>query len=161
MGAALCLCRRVWHGAGMANRALPNHLWLVLAILFVQIILNVFGAAVLLYAISGRADAGLLYFVVWFSLLACVVLAVSALFLVLRNPWARYPVIGIEALVMASGLVALVTAGPPAGITNMALGFAVIVLLGRPEVRGWLADTRTPPIQWQLPADFQGHSVTD
>ncbi|TDV38622.1 hypothetical protein [Actinophytocola oryzae] len=128
----------------MAKRALPNHLWLVLAILFTQIILNVFGGSVLLYTISTRADAGLLYFVVWFSLLASAVLAVSALFLVLRNAWARYPVVGIEALTMASGLVALATSGTPTGITNVALGFAVIAMLYRPEVRTWLADVRTP-----------------
>jgi hypothetical protein len=132
----------------MAKRALPNHLWLVLAILFVQIILNVFGGTVLLYAISGRPGAGLLYFVVWFSLLASAVLAVSALFLVLRNPWARYPVIGVEVLSMVSGLVALVTSGAPTGVTNIALGFAVISMLYRPEVRCWLADVRTPPRQW-------------
>jgi len=130
----------------MAKRVLPNHLWLVLAILFVQIILNVFGGTVLLYAISGRPGGGLLYFVVWFSLLASAVLAVSALFLVLRNPWARYPVIGIEALSMASGLVSLVTSGSPAGVTNVALGFAVISMLCRPEVRAWLADVRTPAL---------------
>jgi hypothetical protein len=135
----------------MAKRALPNHLWLVLAILFVQIILNVFGGTVLLYAISGRPNAGLLYFVVWFSLLASVVLAVSALFLVLHNVWARYPVIGIEALAMASGLVALVTSGAPAGITNIALGFAVIAMLYRPEVRDWLSDVHTPPDEWHSP----------
>jgi hypothetical protein len=132
----------------MAKRALPNHLWLVLAILFVQIILNVFGGTVLLYAISGRPGSGLLYFVVWFSLLASAVLAVSALFLVLRNPWARYPVIGIEALSMASGLVALVTSGAPTGITNVALGFAVIAMLCRPEVRDWLADVHPQTGQW-------------
>jgi hypothetical protein len=132
----------------MAKRPLPNHLWLVLAILFVQIILNVFGATVLLYAIGGRPNAGLLYFVVWFSLLASVVLAVSTLFLVLRNPWARYPVIGIEALTMASGLVALVTSGSLTGITNIALGFAVITMLCRPDVRQWLADVHTPAMQW-------------
>jgi hypothetical protein len=130
----------------MAKRALPNHLWLVLAILFVQIILNVFGGTVLLYAISGQQDVGLLYFVVWFSLLASAVLAVSALFLVLRNPWARYPVIGVEALSMASGLVALVTSGAPTGITNVALGVAVISMLYRPDVRAWLTDVRTD--QW-------------
>lgn len=117
----------------MAKGALPNHLWLVLVILFAQIILNVLGATVLLYA-------GLLYFVVWFSLLASVVLAVSTLFLVLRHPWARYPVIGIEALTMASGVVALVTSGSLAGVTNIALGFAVIGMLYRPDVRQWLAD---------------------
>lgn len=132
----------------MAKRALPNHLWLVLAILFMQIILNVFGGTVLLYAISGRPGDGLLYFVVWFSLLASAVLAVSALFLVLRNPWARYPVIGIEALSMASGLVALVTSGAPTGITNVALGFAVIAMLCRPEVRDWLADVHPQTGQW-------------
>jgi hypothetical protein len=134
----------VWHGAGMAKRALPNHLWLVLAILFTQIVLNVFGAAVLLYAISGRPGGGLLYFVVWFSLLASAVLAVSALFLVLRNPWARYPVIGIETLAMVSGLVSLVATGTSTGVTNIAFGFVVISVLCRPEVRGWLADVRTP-----------------
>jgi hypothetical protein len=132
----------------MAKRALPNHLWLVLAILFVQIILNVFGAAVLLYAISGRPDAGLLHFVVWFSLLASVVLAVSSLFLVLRNPWARYPVIGIEVLSMVSGLVALVTSGGPAGFTNIALGFAVIAMLYRPEVRRWFTEVPAPTGRW-------------
>jgi hypothetical protein len=132
----------------MAKRPLPNHLWLVLAILFVQIILNVFGATVLLYAIGDRPNAGLLHFVVWFSLLASVVLAVSTLFLVLRSPWARYPVIGIEALTMASGLVALVTSGSLTGVTNIALGFAVISMLYRPDVRQWLADVRTPAIRW-------------
>ncbi|MFL6124492.1 hypothetical protein [Actinophytocola sp.] len=131
----------------MAKRVLPNQLWLVLAILFVQIMLNVFGATVLLYAISGRAGGGLLYFVVWFSLLASAVLAVSALFLVLRNPWARYPVIGIEALGMVSGLVSLVTSGTPAGVTNVAFGFAVVSMLYRPDVRAWLADVRTP-VRW-------------
>lgn len=136
----------------MAKRALPNHLWLVLAILFVQIILNVFGGTVLLYAISDEPDAGLLYFVVWFSLLASVVLAVSALFLVLRNPWARYPVVGIEALAMASGLTALLTSGTLTGVTNIALGFAVITMLYHPEVRDWLADVRTPPTHWHSPA---------
>jgi hypothetical protein len=135
----------------MAKRALPNYLWGVLAILFVQIILNVFGGTVLLYSISGRPNAGLLYFVVWFSLLASAVLALSALFLVLRNTWARYPVIGVEALAMASGLVALVTFGGPSGITNIALGYAVIAMLCRPEVRGWLADVRTPPDEWHSP----------
>jgi hypothetical protein len=141
----------------MVRRVLPNHLWLVLAILFVQIILNVFGGAVLLYAISGRPGGGLLYFVVWFSLLASVVLAVSALFLVLRNPWARFPVIGVEALAMASGLVALVTSGSPAGVTNIAFGFAVISMLYQPRVRAWLTDVRTPPGQW-LPAG-SGHDL--
>jgi hypothetical protein len=128
----------------MAKRVLPNHLWLVLAILFVQIILNVFGGTVLLYAISGRSGGGLLYFVVWFSLLASAVLAVSALFLVLRNPWARYPVIGVEVLAMVSGLVSLVTSGTAAGITNIGFGFAVVAMLYRPDVRAWLADVRTP-----------------
>ena len=132
----------------MAKRALPNHLWLVLAILFVQIILNVFGGTVLLYAISGQQGVGLLYFVVWFSLLASAVLAVSALFLVLRNPWARYPVIGVEALSMASGLVAVATSGSLTGITNIARGVAVISMLYRPDVRAWLADVRTPAGQW-------------
>jgi hypothetical protein len=135
----------------MAKRALPNYLWGVLAILFVQIILNVFGGTVLLYAISGRPSVGLLYFVVWFSLLASAVLALSALFLALRNTWARYPVIGIEALAMASGLVSLVTFGGPTGITNIALGYAVIVMLCRPEVRDWLADVHTPPSEWHGP----------
>jgi hypothetical protein len=128
----------------MAKRVLPNQLWLVLAILFVQIILNVVGGTVLLYAISGRSGGGLLYFVVWFSLLASAVLAVSALFLVLRNPWARYPVIGIEALAMVSGLVSLVTSGTPTGVTNIGFGFAVVAMLSRPNVRTWLADVRTP-----------------
>jgi hypothetical protein len=135
----------------MVRRALPNCLWLVLAILFVQIILNVFGGSVLLYAISGRPDAGLLYFVVWFSLLASVVLAVSALFLVLRNPWARYPVLGVEALAAASGLGTLVTSGAVSGITNIAFGLAVITVLYRPEVRDWLTDVRTPPAHWHSP----------
>jgi hypothetical protein len=135
----------------MVRRVLPNYLWLVLAILFVQIILNVFGGSVLLYALRGHPGAGPLYLVVWFSLLASAVLAVSALFLVLRSPWARYPVIGVEVLAMASGLVSLVSVGPPAGITNIALGFAVITLLHRPEVRAWLADVRTPSGHWRLP----------
>lgn len=127
---------------------LPNYLWGVLAILFVQIILNVVGGAALLYTISGRQGLELLHFVVWFSLLASAVLAVSALFLVRRNQWARYPVIGIEALTMASGLVALLTSGTPTGITNIAFGFAVLVMLHRPEVRAWLADVRTPAVSW-------------
>jgi hypothetical protein len=105
----------------MVRRVLPNHLWLVLAILFVQIILNVFGGAVLLYAISGRPGGGLLYFVVWFSLLA------------------------------------LVTSGSPAGVTNIAFGFAVISMLYQPRVRAWLTDVRTPPGQW-LPAG-SGHDL--
>lgn len=138
----------------MAIRVLPNQLWLTLAILFVQIILNVFGGAVLLYALGDMADPGALYFVVWFSLLASAVLAVSALFLVLRTPWARYPVIGIEALGMVSGLISLATTGTTTGFTNLAFGFAVIVMLGRPEVRAWLAEVRTPPADWQVPADF-------
>jgi hypothetical protein len=141
----------------MAKRVLPNHLWLVLAILFVQIILNVFGGTVLLYAISGLPDSALLYFVVWFSLLASVVLAVSALFLVLRNSWARYPVIGVEALTMASGVAALVTSGAPTGITNIALGFAVISMLYQPQVRGWFADLRTPAGQWMMAGS--GHDL--
>jgi hypothetical protein len=135
----------------MAKRALPNYLWGVLAIVFVQIILNVFGGTVLLYVISGSSNVGLLYFVVWFSLLASAVLALSALFLVLRNTWARYPVIGIEALAMASGVVALVTFGGPSGITNIAFGYAVIVMLCRPEVRDWLTDVHTPPSEWHSP----------
>ena len=133
----------------MVRRALPNHLWLVLAILFVQIILNVFGGAVLLYALGGRPGAGALYVVVCFSLLASVVLAVSALFLVLRNPWARYPVIVVEGLSVASGLVSLAT-GAVAGLTNVAFGFAVITMLYRPEVRAWLSDVRTPPSHWHM-----------
>jgi hypothetical protein len=132
----------------MGKRVLPNYLWGVLAILFVQIILNVFGGTVLLYAISGRQGTGLLHFVVWFSLLASAVLAVSALFLVLRNPWARYPVLGVEVLAMVSGLVSLVTTGTPAGITNIALGYAVITMLSRPEVRTWLADIEAPAGRW-------------
>lgn len=135
----------------MVRRALPNCLWLVLAILFVQIILNVFGGSVLLYAISGRPGAGLLYFVVWFSLLASAVLAVSALFLVLRSPWARYPVLGVEGLAMASGLIAMATSGSVTGITNVAFGVAVITMLYRPEVRAWLTDVRTPPGHWHGP----------
>jgi len=139
----------------MARRALPMYLWLVLAILFVQIILNVFGGAVLLYAISAdpaMPESGLLYFVVWFSLLASAVLAVSMLFLMLRNPWARYPIIGVEVLSMLSGLISLVTSGTPTGIANIALGFAVISMLARLEVREWLADVRTPPGDWPSPA---------
>jgi hypothetical protein len=132
----------------MAKRALPNHLWLVLAILFVQIILNVFGGTVLLYTISGTPGGGLLYFVVWFSLLASAVLAVSALFLVLRNAWARYPIIGIEVLAMVSGLVALTTSDAPTGVTNIAFGFAVITMLCQPEVRCWLTDVHTPQDEW-------------
>ena len=153
----------------MVRRALPNYLWLVLAILFVQIILNVFGGTVLLYALGGRPDAGLLYVVVCFALLASVVLAVSALFLVLRNPWARYPIIVVEGLTMAGGLVSLLT-GASAGITNLALGFAVIVMLFQPDVRAWLTDMRTPPRHWHGPATpvgmaasgrLQGCDVTD
>jgi hypothetical protein len=135
----------------MVRRALPNYLWLVLAILFVQIILNVFGGSVLLYALGGQPDAGLMYVVVWFSLLASAVLAVSTLFLVLRNPWARYPIVGVEGLAIASGLVSLVTTGTPTGITNIALGSAVIAMLYRPEVRTWLTDLRTPPGHWHGP----------
>ena len=134
----------------MARRVLPNHLWLVLAILFVQIILNVIGGAVLLYSLGGQPGAGALYVVVCFSLLASVVLAVSALFLVLRSPWARYPVIVVEGLAAASGVVSLAT-GSLAGVTNLAFGFAVITMLHRPEVRAWLSDVRTPPEQWQVP----------
>jgi hypothetical protein len=132
----------------MGKRVLPNYLWGVLAILFVQIILNVFGGTALLYTISGRQGFELLYFVVWFSLLASAVLAVSALFLVLRNQWARYPVIGIEALAMVSGLVALLTSGTPTGVTNIAFGYAVIVMLTRPEVHAWLTDVHTPTGHW-------------
>jgi hypothetical protein len=153
----------------MVRRALPNYLWLVLAILFVQIILNVFGGTVLLYTLGGRPDAAPLYVVVCFALLASVVLAVSALFLVLRNPWARYPVIVVEGLAMAGGLVSLLT-GSSAGITNLALGFAVIVMLYQPEVRTWLTDVRTPPGQWHGPTTpvelaasgrLQSRNVTD
>lgn len=153
----------------MVRRTLPNSLWLVLAILFVQIILNVFGGTVLLYTLGGRPDAGLLYFVVSFALLASVVLALSALFLVLRNPWARYPVIVVEGLSMASGLVSVMT-GATAGITNITLGLAVLIMLYRPEVRAWLTDVRTPPGQWHGPATpvglaasgrLQGRNVTD
>lgn len=139
----------------MARRVLPNHLWLVLAILFVQIILNVIGGAVLLYTLGGRPDAGTLYVVVCFSLLASVVLAVSALFLVLRSPWARYPVVVVEGLAAASGVVSLAT-GSLAGITNIAFGFAVITMLNRPEVRAWLTDVRTPPGQWHLSVATSG-----
>jgi len=139
----------------MAKRVLPMYLWLVLAILFVQIILNVVGGSALLYALSDRPDAGLLYFVVWFSLLASAVLAVSALMLVLRYPWARYPVIGIEALTAASGLVALATSGTSAGITNIAFGCAAIAMLNRAEVREWLTDVRTPPGNWPSPASTE------
>jgi hypothetical protein len=153
----------------MVRRVLPNYLWLVLAILFVQIILNVFGGTVLLYALGGQPDAGLLYAVVCFALLASIVLAVSALFLVLRTPWARYPVIVVEGLSMAGGLMSLLT-GSAAGITNLALGFAVIVMLYQPEVRVWLSDVHTPPGQWHGPATpvgmaasgrLQGRNVTD
>ena len=153
----------------MVRRALPNYLWLVLAILFVQIILNVFGGTVLLYALGGQPDAGLLYFVVCFALLASVVLALSALFLVLRNPWARYPVIVVEGLAMASGLVSVLT-GATAGITNITLGLAVLILLYQPEVRAWLTDVRTPPGHWHGPVTpvglaasgrLQGRNVTD
>lgn len=153
----------------MVRRALPNYLWLVLAILFAQIILNVLGGTVLLYALGGQPDAGLLYAVVCFALLASVVLAVSALFLVLRYPWARYPVIVVEGLSMAGGLVSLLT-GSAAGITNLALGFAVIVMLYQPPVRVWLTDVRTPPGHWHGPATpvgvaasgrLQGRNVTD
>lgn len=139
----------------MAKRVLPTYLWLVLAILFVQIILNVVGGSALLYALSDMPAAGLLYFVVWFSLLASAVLAVSALMLVLRYPWARYPVIGIEALAVASGLVALATSGTSAGITNIAFGCAVIAMLSRAEVREWLTDVRTPPGNWPSPASME------
>ncbi len=154
----------------MVRRALPNHLWLVLAILFVQIILNVFGGAILLYTLGGQPGSGALYVVVCFSLLASVVLAVSALFLVLRNPWARYPIIVVEGLSVASGLVSLAT-GAVAGLTNVAFGFAVITMLYRPEVRAWLADVRTPPGHWHGPITPvgmaasgrlpQGRNVTD
>ncbi len=153
----------------MVRRALPNYLWLVLAILFVQIILNVFGGSVLLYALGGQPDAGLLYVVVCFALLASVVLAVSALFLVLRNPWARYPVIVVEGLAMAGGLLSLAT-GATAGLTNLAFGFAVIVMLYQPAVRAWLTDVRTPPGHWHGPVTpvgmaasgrLQGRNVTD
>jgi hypothetical protein len=126
------------------KRALPLYLWLVLAILFVQIITNVIGGSILLYAISSTPDAGLLYFVVWFSLLASVVLAVSALLLVLRYPWARYPVVGVEALAVVSGLVSVVTSGTSAGLANITFGVCVISLLHRADVREWLTDTRTP-----------------
>lgn len=136
----------------MTTRTLPMHLWLVLAVLFVQVILNVFGGAVLLYAINSDPgptpalpDPGLLHFVVWFSLLASAVLAVSALFLVLRNSWARWPVIGIEVLAMLSGLISLVT-GATAGLANIALGSCVVWMLVHPEVRDWLADQR--PADW-------------
>lgn len=139
----------------MAKRVLPMYLWLVLAILFVQIILNVVGGSALLYALSDMTDAGLLYFVVWFSLLASAVLAVSALMLVLRYPWARYPVVGIEVLAMASGLVALATSGTSTGITNLAFGCAVITMLNRAEVREWLTDVRTPPGHWPSPASTE------
>ncbi len=128
----------------MPKRVLPGCLWLVLAILFVQIILNVFGSSVLLYALAEAPRAGGLYFVVWFGLLASAVLAVSALFLVLRNPWARYPVIGVEALAAGSGVLALLTSDTPTGLANLCFGFAVVVLLYRPDVREWLADDRTP-----------------
>ena len=148
----------------MVRRALPNTLWLVLAILFVQIILNVFGGAVLLYALGGQHDAGLLYVVVCFSLLASVVLAVSALFLVLRGRWARYPVIVVEGLSVASGLVSVAT-GSTAGVTNVAFGLAVITMLYRPEVRAWLTDVRTPPGHWHMSVAasgrLQGRGVTD
>ena len=139
----------------MVRRALPNHLWLVLAILFVQIILNVFGGTILLYSLGGRPGSGGLYVVVCFSLLASVVLAVSALFLVLRNPWARYPVLVVEGLSAASGLVSLAT-GAIAGLTNVAFGFAVITMLYRPEVRAWLSDVRTPPGQWHMSVATSG-----
>lgn len=138
----------------MVKRALPNYLWLVLAILFVQIILNVFGGAVLLYALAGQPDAGALYVVVCFSLLASLVLAVSALFLVLHSPWARYPVIVVEGLSVASGLVSLAT-GSVAGLTNVAFGLAVITMLYRPEVRTWLTDVRTPPGHWHVATSGQ------
>jgi hypothetical protein len=120
-------------------RVLPGCLWGVLAILFVQIILNVFGGSVLLYALASMPADGALYFVVWFGLLASAVLAVSALFLVLRYPWARYPVVGVEALAMGGGLVALVT-GTSTGLANVFFGFAVLVLVYRPEVRTWLTE---------------------
>jgi hypothetical protein len=137
------------------KRALPMYLWLVLAILFVQIIVNVFGGSVLLYAISAVPDAGALYFVVWFSLLASVVLAVSALFLVLRYPWARYPVIGIETIAVVSGLVSVMTSGTSAGLANITFGACVIALLHRADVRQWLTDTRTPPGHWPGPASAE------
>lgn len=149
----------------MVRRVLPNYLWLVLAILFVQIILNVFGGTILLYSLSGRPGAGLLYVVVCFALLASIVLAVSALFLVLRNPWARYPVLVVEGLAMASGLVSLLT-GSTTGITNIAFGAAVLVMLYQPEVRAWLTDVRTPPGHWHGPAtpaasgQLQGRNLT-
>lgn len=139
----------------MARRVLPNHLWLVLAILFVQIILNVIGGAVLLYTLDGQPNAGALYVVVCFSLLASVVLAVSALFLVLRSPWARYPVLVVEGLAAASGVLSLAT-GSLAGLTNIAFGFAVVTMLFRPEVRAWLSDVRTPPGQWHLTVATSG-----
>jgi hypothetical protein len=123
----------------VTTRVLPGCLWGVLAILFCQIILNVVGSSVLLYALASMPAVGGLYFVVWFGLLASVVLAVSALFLVLRNPWARYPVVGVEALAMGGGLVALVTEGTGTGLANVFFGFAVIVLVYRPEVREWFA----------------------
>jgi hypothetical protein len=138
----------------MPKRVLPGGLWLVLAILFVQIILNVFGSSVLLYALGSMPHAGALYFVVWFGLLASAVLAVSALFLVLRNPWARYPVIGVEALAVGSGLVALVATGTSTGLANVCFGFAVVVLLYRQEVRAWLADVRTGPTPVSTEMDF-------
>jgi hypothetical protein len=137
------------------KRALPMYLWLVLAILFVQIIMNVFGGSILLYAISSMPDAGLLYFVVWFSLLASAVLAVSALLLVLRYPWARYPVLGIETLVVVSGLVSVMTSGTSAGLANITFGVSVIALLHRADVREWLTDTRTPSGYWPSPVSAE------
>jgi len=89
--------------------------------------------------------------VVWFSLLASAVLAVSALLLVLRYPWARYPVLGIETLVVVSGLVSVMTSGTSAGLANITFGVCAIALLHRADVREWLTDTRTPPGYWPGP----------
>jgi hypothetical protein len=142
------------------KRALPMYLWLVLAILFVQIIVTVFGGSILLYAISSVPGAGPLYFVVWFSLLASVVLAVSALLLVPRYPWARYPVIGIEALAVVSGLVSVLTTGTSAGLANITFGVCATALLHRADVREWLTDTRTPPGHWPSPVNAEIECAT-
>jgi hypothetical protein len=123
--------------------SMPGRLKGVLAIVAFQILANGFVGFLALDAISEEEshggsleNAGLIYFLAFFSLAVAVTLLVSAVLTPSRLFWIRPTIIGIEVLGLAGGAISLFT-GQVQALLGILLAIGVITMLNREEVKDW------------------------
>jgi uncharacterized membrane protein len=129
--------------ASQVLERMPRRVKVALGVVWFQAIVTVIGAFALLSLINDDLDhgrdienLGLIRFIVYTSLIAAVVLIVSAIAAPRRFGWTRTCILVVEGISIASGLIGIFT-GAPTGIIGVVLSFLVMGEMRSGRARDW------------------------